>query len=120
MLMEVIVGDISKVHCPAPPPSKVAVSAATGTEAPPAPPELADQLAVLFQVAAEAEIQYRVAASAGCANAMNAPKRNNEIHKEFFPFTASSPASLGWEPVVFTLMCFFTWNPLSFLDFYTP
>ena len=44
-------GAISKVQLPllAAAPSKIAISAAPGTDAPPAPPDVVDQLAVLFQ-----------------------------------------------------------------------
>jgi hypothetical protein len=42
--------------------SKLAISPAAGMVAPPAPPDVADQLAVEFQLAVAAAIQYRLAA----------------------------------------------------------
>lgn len=48
---------ISSVQFPKPNALKVTRSLAPGTDAPPAPPELADQLAVLFQFDGAAEIQ---------------------------------------------------------------
>jgi hypothetical protein len=45
-----IVGAISSVQFPVPPPLNTAATPAVGTEAPPAPPEVADQFAVLFQL----------------------------------------------------------------------
>ncbi len=46
------------LQLPNPPLLKMATSAAPGTDAPGAPPEVADQLAVLFQTPAPAATQY--------------------------------------------------------------
>lgn len=51
-LMEIlpIVGAISSVQFPIPLPLNIAATPAPGTEAPPGPPDVADQFAVLFQL----------------------------------------------------------------------
>jgi hypothetical protein len=59
---------------PSPPPSKTAISATTGTDAPPKPPELADQLVVLFQLPGRTLTQKRLAAK-------ELFEKNNEINK---------------------------------------
>ena len=51
---------MSRVQLPRPLPSKITALALPGTDAPPEPPEVVDQLAVLFQLDAEAATQYRV------------------------------------------------------------
>ncbi len=51
----------SIVQEPSPAPLKIAISIFTGTLAPEAPPEVVDQFAVLFQLAAPPEIQKRLA-----------------------------------------------------------
>ena len=57
-----IVMVVGILQLPKPLLSKLAMSAAPGMLAPAAPPEVADQLAVEFQLAAAAAIQYRLAA----------------------------------------------------------
>jgi hypothetical protein len=57
---------------PRPPPSKLAISAKPGTLAPPAPPEVVDQLALVFQLLAEAATQYRFAACASLSGTRKA------------------------------------------------
>jgi hypothetical protein len=54
-----IVGAISSVQFPVPPLLNIAATPDTGTEAPPAPPDVVDQFAVLFQFDAVAATQYR-------------------------------------------------------------
>ena len=55
-----MVGAISRLQLPRPLPLKITALALPGTDAPPAPPEVVDQLAVLFQFDAEVAIQYRL------------------------------------------------------------
>ena len=57
MVIPATVAATSKVQLPRPSALNVTKSLAPGTEAPPAPPELADQFAVLFQFEGAAEIQ---------------------------------------------------------------
>ena len=52
----------SRVQVPVPFASKYTISENPGTDAPLAPPDVVDQLAVLFQLDAEVAIQYRSAA----------------------------------------------------------
>jgi hypothetical protein len=54
----------SRVQVPVPFASKYTISENPGTEAPLAPPDVVDQLAVLFQLDTEEAIQYRSAARA--------------------------------------------------------
>jgi hypothetical protein len=59
-VMLLMVGAISRLQLPKPLPLKITALALLGTDAPPAPPEVVDQLAVLFQFDAEVAIQYRL------------------------------------------------------------